>query len=75
MPQEAKCIAWKAWSSLELSRPCNTMTRGALRAAAHRYKSAVRRETGSQGDFQVFALADGKGPAQPELRYVGLAGQ
>ena len=50
------------------------MTKGALLAAAHRYKSAstVSPET---GDFQVSALEDGKRPAHPELRYVGLAGQ
>jgi hypothetical protein len=32
-------------------------------------------EARHQRDFQVSALDDGKWPARPELRYVGLAGQ
>ena len=62
MPQEAKCIAWKAWSALELSKPCNKITKGALRAAAHRYKSASTVRPAASGISRSLRSMTAKGP-------------
>src|ERR1043166_5316910 len=62
MPQEAKCIAWKAWFSLELLRPCNTITKGALPAAAHTDKSASTVRPLSKGTSRSLRSRTAKGP-------------
>src|ERR1041384_6280616 len=72
MPQEARCIAWKAWSSLELSKPCRMITSGALVAAAHRYKSASTVRSEPRGISRSLRSMTAKGPRDLNCAASGL---